>query len=203
MTPSLEKLVGGFGPDARRSGGVAINLCDFSSGTSQLWEDAEGIVHTVAQGEGERARGPPHAPALLFRPAGPAGCGQVWTTCFSWSSQTRSEMCIRLWSKSCTDILGSESTRARLKCGIQQELDQKRVTRLRGLPGHLTPTHECGKGQAGLLTSEQGMRVLGTLLGHTDFVSAHSPDSKIGSAHEAASRIERQCREGLLPRLTE
>ena len=47
------------------------------------------------------------------------------------SSLTGSEMCIRLWSKSCTDILGSESTRARLKYEIQQESDLKRVTRLR------------------------------------------------------------------------
>ena len=86
-----------------------------------LWEDAEGTVPTTRRGR--RARGP--LMPLLFslgqhtwrwkRPT--VGCGQAkhssrsWTTCISWSSLTESETCIRLWSKSCTDILGSESTR--------------------------------------------------------------------------------------------
>ena len=60
---------------------------------------------------------------------------------------------------------------ARLKCGIQQELDRKRMTRLRELPGHLTPTHECGKGQD-LLRNKECV--------FWDFVSV--PDEKIGRA---------------------
>ena len=104
---------------------------------------------------------------LCKRPT--VGCGQAkhssrfWTTCISWCSLRGSETCIKLWSKSYADILGSESTRARLRCGIQQELDLKRVTRLRDLPGHPTQTHECGKGQDFSLRN--------TPLGHTDFVS--------------------------------
>ena len=131
-----------------------------------LWEDAEGTVHTVAQGEGGE-QGDPLMPLLFSlgqHAALEAAHSRMRTgkTLFAFlddvyfgSSLTGSETCTRLWSKSCTDILGSESTRARLKCGTQQELDRKRVTRLRELPGHLTPTHECGKGQDFLLRNKE------------------------------------------------
>ena len=66
------------------------------------------------------SKGPPHAPALLFRPARGAGSGPQS------DADRRNTFRVvgqptRLWSKSCTDILGSESTRARLKCGIQRD----------------------------------------------------------------------------------
>ena len=83
------------------------------------------------------------------------------------------------------DILGSESTRAKLKCGIQQELDRKRGA----LPGASDPDAQLWKGPSHFGTRSA---CFGTALGHTDFVSTCHME-KLEEHDVFLARIPRIC----------
>ena len=82
-------------------------------------------------------------------------------------SPEQSGRCTNLWVSICGRVPESASTEARRRCGTQSTTDQSSVTRWsRSLKGR-TPM------PLDSLFDKQGIKVLGTPLGHPQFVEAH------------------------------
>ena len=153
-----------------------------SSPSRYLWEDQEGIVHTIDHGEGGE-QGDPLMP-LLFS-LGQHGAleavqrslrdGERMLACLHdinfVTSPDRVGVVMRASRNSCSATHASVCTVAIRKCGMGLESGQLLVTCLSRLP-EKTPCAVVWKGSE-LPVESQGIKVLGTPLGHPEFVATH------------------------------
>ena len=91
--------------------------------------------------------------------------------------------------RSCGDMQESTSMAERPRSGTKQACILEDVKYWSKLPSKRIPRKQCRTG-SGVPTEEQGVRILGAPLGHTDFVSAFL-ERKSRDHHVLLSRIPR------------
>ena len=156
----------------------------YGTPSSYMWEDAEGVEHTIWQGEGGE-QGDALMPLLcsLGQHTALAEAQDeleedrsylpIWTI-FMWQflGQTELAQCTYLFRNICSRVLGSASTVARHRCGTVQEWEQQHAMFLSA--SHKLPTPDArvwrGSGKTDLPPFQQGITVLGTPLGYPSFV---------------------------------
>ena len=105
---------------------------------------------------------------------GRGSCSHFWTTSLRWRFLRESVQCML----PCKNIYGaftvSECTQARRRCGTGKVSDPMLAMCWNALLWQQIPMHGCGgSGDTDLPEAQQGMKVLGTPLGHPSFVEAH------------------------------
>ena len=153
-----------------------------------IWEDDEGTVHEIHQAQGGE-QGDALMPVLFaFGQHSGAYSLPMWMTCTSRHCQQELVLFMLLWRASCSDMQGSAFTEARRVFGTAPASVLLRATSLsKSRKPCQTILNRCGEDPI-CPTHQQGIKVLGTPLGHADFVRAHL-DRKVEEHQELLRRI--------------
>ena len=148
----------------------------YGAHSSYLCEDSFGVTHMIPQGEGGE-QGDPLMPLLFCNTARWRLCNKICATASSFSRiwmtrtlpplHTESEMCTSQWMRIC-----GLYSRIRIHSGKTVECNQRPTRVLRHVGGRSDPEARVWRG-SDLPFEKQGIKILGTPLGHPQFVEAH------------------------------